>query len=195
MTGETNLRKIIDNPNWIVQKSHQAAYGLVPLLQDLGGSLRGIEVGVNLGTNSYMLLESCPNIDLLVGVDHYTAYQDWQGFIDQSIQDEVWAAFSQNMIILGPRFKLIKENSANAAKQLEDDSYDFIFIDADHSMKAVLQDLDNYWPKLKSGGIMAGHDSNLFGVNFAITSWAKRKGIDPTEIEVASNNAWWWRKA
>ena len=41
MTGETNLRNIIDNPNWIVQKSHQAAYGLVPLLLDLGKDLRG----------------------------------------------------------------------------------------------------------------------------------------------------------
>lgn len=195
MTGETSLRKIIDNPNWAIQKSRQAAYGLVPMINKLGNDVHGIEIGVNFGTNSYMLLESCPNITKLIGVDHYTAYQDWQGFIDQSIQDKVWKAFSENMKILGSRFKLIKESSTNAATQLEDDSYDFIFIDADHSMKAVLQDLDSYWPKLRVGGIMAGHDNNIFGVNFAVTSWTKRKGIDISDIKVGSNNSWWWIKS
>jgi hypothetical protein len=61
-------------------------------------------------------------------------------------------------------------------------------------MKAVLKDLDHYWPKLRKGGIMAGHDSNLFGVNFAVTSWAKRRGIDPSTIETEANSAWWFRK-
>ena len=107
----------------------------------------------------------------------------------------MWKAFSENMKILGSRFKLIKESSTNAATQLEDDSYDFIFIDADHSMKAVLQDLDSYWPKLRVGGIMAGHDNNIFGVNFAVTSWTKRKGIDISDIKVGSNNSWWWIKS
>ncbi len=189
-----NLRKIIDNPNWMIDKCHQAAYGLVPLIQDMGSNVRGIEVGVNLGVNSYMLLESCPNILELVGIDHYTAYQDWQGFIDQKTQDKVWDAFSENVKVLGSRFKLIKAKSVEGAKQLNDNAYNFIFIDADHSMRAVLQDLDSYWPKLRKGGIMAGHDSNLFGVNFAVTSWAKRKSIDPSSIEIAGNNAWWWRK-
>jgi hypothetical protein len=39
-----------------------------------------------------------------------------------------------------------------------DDTFDLIFIDADHSYEAVRQDIDQWRPKLKKTGIMAGHD-------------------------------------
>ena len=86
-------------------------------------------------------------------------------------------------------------SSKDAANELADNSFDFVFVDADHSMKSVLADLDNYWPKVRSGGIIAGHDANLFSVNFAVTSWVKRKGIDPTTINMLENQAWYFRKA
>jgi predicted O-methyltransferase YrrM len=194
VTHELKLRNIIKDKNWPTFKSTQAAYGLIPLIMGLGNDIKCIEIGVNLGFNSCMLLDSCPNIKELIGVDHYIAYQDWQGFIDQTMQDMAWSIFSENLDILGPKFTLLKASSVEAAKQLADDSFDFIFIDADHSMRAILQDLDSYWPKLKSGGIMAGHDSNLFSVNFSVLSWTRNKGINPSEIQTVSNNAWWWQK-
>ena len=36
--------------------------------------------------------------------------------------------------------------------------FDFVYIDARHDYKGVLQDLTDWWPKLKPGGIFAGHD-------------------------------------
>lgn len=195
MANELKLRNILKDKNWSTYKTTQAAYGLVPLILGLGEDVRCIEIGVNLGINSCMLLDCCPNIEELIGIDHYTAYQDWQGYINQATQDIAWSIFSENVKVLGPAFKLIKASSVEAAKILPDDAFDFVFIDADHSMKAVLQDLDNYWPKLKSGGIMAGHDSSLFSVNFAVLAWTRNKGIDPSEIMTANNNSWYWRKA
>ena len=194
MSDEVNLRKIIDSDKWLTQRHNQAAFGLVNHIIAMGPNVKGIEIGVNLGINSYMLLEQCPNIIELVGVDHFAAYQDWQSFITQETQDKNFEVFSENLKILGPRYKFIKASSSNAAPLIPDLEYDFVFIDADHSMRAVLQDLDNYWPKLKPNGIIAGHDSNLFGVNFAVTSWAKHKGFSPDTIQVIENNAWWWRK-
>ena len=44
------------------------------------------------------------------------------------------------------------------ANTFEDNSIDFVFIDADHSYEAVKKDILSYFPKLKIGGIMAGHD-------------------------------------
>lgn len=193
-TDATDFLNIINDPSWSTNRIYQAAWGLIPLIRELGDSIRCVEVGVCMGLNSHMLLESCPNIIELIGVDHYRAYHDWQNYISQEHQDRMFQMFSAIIPHLGPRFNHIKLSSAEAAAELEDGEYDFVFIDGDHSMKAVLKDLDSWWPKLRSGGIMAGHDSNLFGVNFAVTSWAKRHGIDPSEVQITDNNAWWWRK-
>lgn len=171
-----------------------AAYGLVPVLRELGEDLHCIEIGVCWGFNSYMLLESCPNIALITGIDHYRAYKDWDREIHQHEQDRSFEKIKVNMEIMGPRFNLIRESSTDAAAEIDDESCDFVFIDADHSMKAVLNDLDCYYPKVRKGGIVAGHDSNLFGVNFAVTSWVKRHGIDPADIKTVANDAWWFTK-
>lgn len=48
--------------------------------------------------------------------------------------------------------------SVVVAKQYEDDSLDFVFIDGDHRYECVLEDINAWLPKIKSGGVIAGHD-------------------------------------
>lgn len=189
-----DIRYLTNTPEWKIYKENCAAYGLIPILQDMGPAIRGVEIGVCLGINSYMLLETCPNIAMITGVDHYEAYKDWDRDIQQFEQDFNYEKIRMNMEYMGPRFSLIREHSHVAADEIEDDSLDFVFIDGDHSMKAVLNDLDHYWPKIKKDGIMAGHDSNLFSVNFSVTSWTKRKGLDISSVNNTMNTAWWFRK-
>ena len=190
-----DIKTLTASSVWHSYKSQISAHGLVPFINELGSDIKGIELGVCWGINSYMLLESCPNITTLVGIDHYESYQDWDREIPQHEQDHNYAKLVHNMTVMGPRFQLLKMNSKEAANELADESFDFVFIDADHSMKSVLADLDNYWPKIRTGGIIAGHDANLFSVNFAVTSWVKRKGIDPTTINMLENQAWYFIKA
>lgn len=51
-----------------------------------------------------------------------------------------------------------REDSANAARHFENDSVNFVFIDASHRFENVLRDLENWYPKIKKGGMLAGHD-------------------------------------
>ena len=48
--------------------------------------------------------------------------------------------------------------STEAAKKMENQSLDFAYIDARHDYCGVKDDLEAYWPLIKPGGIMAGHD-------------------------------------
>lgn len=48
--------------------------------------------------------------------------------------------------------------SEEAAEVVTDASFDFVFIDANHTYEAVAKDLWKWWPKVKPGGWMAGHD-------------------------------------
>ena len=57
-----------------------------------------------------------------------------------------------------PGCQIMKMYSVDAAKRIADSSLDFLYIDANHTHDAVLQDLNAWWPKIRVGGAMAGHD-------------------------------------
>lgn len=52
----------------------------------------------------------------------------------------------------------IRMCSWECAKLYEDRSLDFVFIDGDHSYEGVTRDLAAWYPKIKQGGVLAGHD-------------------------------------
>lgn len=60
--------------------------------------------------------------------------------------------------LAGLPVKYIVGDSTIEHKQIKDGSISFCFIDGDHYNPVVKQDLDNFWPKVKIGGVFAGHD-------------------------------------
>ena len=73
----------------------------------------------------------------------------------------------------------IDENlSFNAVDNYDDDYFDFIYIDSCHLYECVKFDMENYYPKLKSGGFLAGHDYGDFGVTDAVDEFCKKHNSD-----------------
>ena len=52
----------------------------------------------------------------------------------------------------------LKLKSVDASKRFENGSLDFVFIDGSHEYEDVYEDILHWKPKVKSGGILAGHD-------------------------------------
>ena len=57
-----------------------------------------------------------------------------------------------------PRFVFIKDYSYNVVKTW-DKEIDYLFIDGDHNYEAVKQDFTDWFPHVKSGGVISFHDS------------------------------------
>jgi hypothetical protein len=68
------------------------------------------------------------------------------------------ASFTNNMKPLEKYYTLMKMDSLSAAKCFEDRSLDFVFIDASHEYNDVKSDIIAWMPKVREGGILAGHD-------------------------------------
>ena len=64
---------------------------------------------------------------------------------------------------------LVQCDSVAAAGLHPDMSVDFCFIDADHAEAACTRDILAWLPKMKPGGIIAGHDIDSPGVRAAVT--------------------------
>jgi predicted O-methyltransferase YrrM len=75
---------------------------------------------------------------------------------------------------------IIDKSSVIAAGQFADGSVDFAFIDADHDYESVRADLGAWWPKIKPGGILAGHDYGTcwVGVTQAVDEFVLRSCLD-----------------
>lgn len=54
--------------------------------------------------------------------------------------------------------KVLRGMTADMAKSVPDETLDIVYIDAGHSYEAVRADLEAWYPKVKPGGIIAGHD-------------------------------------
>lgn len=76
--------------------------------------------------------------------------------------DDAYELFAKNVKpvkdAMAGHFNIIKNDSVEASKFFKDESIDFLFLDADHSYEAVTRDIRTWLPKVKIGGVFAGHD-------------------------------------
>lgn len=113
-----------------------------------------VEVGTYSGKSLAYLLVEAINADKkfeVTAVDSYT-------FRDEQTNENIMDALIRNLEPLDYQIDIIKEQSWNAADFFEDGSVDFVFLDADHTEESVRKDVRAWLPKIKPGGIIAGHD-------------------------------------
>lgn len=167
-----------------------SGYGLIDLLKDKG-QIEGLEIGCAEGDTTEFLLKSLPELKLC-GVDPYVDYIDWNGNSLNKL-NEKFVNTMNRMKSYDERFRLIRKFSDDAIGDFEDESLDFIFIDGLHTYDQVKKDMENFYPKLKKGGLFSGHDYfNIKEVRDAVREFAiqqELKTIHSTEFDV-----WYWWK-
>lgn len=136
----------------------------------------GAEIGVLYGDTSAYLLQEFSGLSL-ISIDPYLEYQEEGSDRSQATMSEYEAIARQKLQAFGNRSILIKDFSENAVHQVRDNDLDFVFIDALHTYEAVKQDLKAWYPKVRSGGLVAGHDYRWGGVGQAVNEFAASVGV------------------
>lgn len=121
----------------------------------LGYPLVGAEIGVQLGKNAESMLQLL-NIKKLYLIDPYIHYKKNIHNIAQNFPS-VLARAIEKLFRFRNKIVWVKKMSADAV-HLVPNNLDFVYIDGNHTYDFVKQDLENYWPKIKKGGVLAGHD-------------------------------------
>lgn len=149
---------------------------LLRWIRPLGQKLTGAEVGVFQGHTSEALLRELPCLDLWL-VDPWRPYVGKSTIGDQSaeqLEQAMQSALFWTEFAAERRY-VLRESSPQAAARFSDASLDFVFIDGNHLYEAVCSDIDAWWPKLRPGGLLIGHDygtgrdaEGLWGVKQAV---------------------------
>lgn len=146
----------------------------------------GVEIGTAEGITTEYLLETVSDLKLS-GVDPYELYIDWDD--NQPNAEKNKAEHKERVSKYQDRYTHYYETSDDAVKRFEDESLDFVFIDGLHTYDQVLKDCRNYYPKIKKGGYIIGHDfARIQGVNKAVNEFAK--SVDK-EIKNAKQDLWY----
>lgn len=91
--------------------------------------------------------------------------------------EETYRRYLQNIGPVADKVETMRLSSLDAAKQFADRSCDFVFIDASHEFEDVLDDLRAWYPKVRSGGVFAGHDYHWPGVSRAVREFASERNL------------------
>ena len=113
-----------------------------------------VEVGVWKGRTSAVLAAGGYNNLIIHCVDTFMGSEEHQAELQgRSTKEE----FLENTKAFG-NVHVIQKTSVEAAKEFFDKSLDAVFIDGSHDYDNVKLDIISWTPKIRSGGIIMGHD-------------------------------------
>lgn len=167
----------MDNPI----KQHQVAiayhlasriHALDYMCKDIGPPVSMVELGISTAPTSEYLLTLFPRLHLTM--------------VDIRMSTNARAIVGR----FSNRVRFIENTTLGAAAKVLDSSLDLVFIDAQHTYENVKEDIYEWAPKLKDGGIMGGHD--LFDPAFP----GVRKAVLETglEYEAGPGHTWWFKE-
>lgn len=172
---------------------------LIVLFKELG-FIEGCEVGVFRGRFSRFMLDTIPNLKL-------HCVDCWKPVGHRSEQGQKrYFAKTKNRLRKyrkNDQVHLIKKWSMDAVRKFENESLDFVFIDANHNFDHVMQDIIEWSKKVRIGGIVSGHDYTQRrrerGVVLAVNAYVKAHRIKPWfltngDTEKSWLNSWFWVK-
>jgi len=151
-----------------------------------GKALVGAEIGVSTGTNALSILKEL-SLQRLYLIDPYAPFLSF-GELDSHATDRETARKNLSSC---KQVTFIEKTSTEAAEELP--ILDFVYIDGNHDYEHVKEDAETYYPKVRAGGMIGGHDFMplCFGLVDAVIEFFSAHPLDDKRIVMPD---WWLTK-
>lgn len=168
------------------------------LLNSLGLTGTGVEVGVRKGEYSEHLLEHWKG-EKLISVDPWRAgapadYREISN-VSQDEHDVKHLETCRRLARFGARSEVWRVTGSEAVSTLPDGSLDLVYLDARHDADSVYEDLASWWPLMRPGGVIAGRGylnetlpQGVFGVRAAVDAFFNKLGV---HVHATTDDAPW----
>lgn len=190
---------------------------LADLFKELG-FVKGAEIGVKEGKYSEVLCKANPGL-LLYSIDPWKVqayFREGEKSIDGDgipVQQETFNTYYERAKrrLVKYNCRIIADYSLEAVKGFPDGFLDFVYIDGNHEFQNCVNDICEWSRKVRSGGIVAGHDYTRYRsvakihVKWVVDAYTRCYDIKPwfvlgTEGEYPGmirdeSRSWMWIKA
>ena len=173
------------------------------MLTALGLTGTCVEVGTYQGDFALQWLQSWPG--QLVCVD---AWQFFDGIEDilnhpQALMEQCYVTTQERLAPFAHRCEIVRGLSVPTAQRFAEEgrTFDAVYLDAGHDVANITADIAAWWPLVKAGGLLAGHDyldglmKHGYPANFAVKSvvnaFAQAAGL-PVAITTHESSPSWW---
>lgn len=192
---------------------------LPELLRHLNLMEKGVELGTFRGFFSKHIVSNWPGKLYMVDVWRPLSYEEYDDASNHAANKDAYENAMNSIKGYEDRAFMIRMKGNYALDLFQDNSLDFVYIDANHTYEGVKEDVENWYPKVKSGGLVMGHDylpnemysdgsknlpiylfddskpdgvnyAGMFGVNPAVNEFAEKKSY-----KVNKTDEWlgtWW---
>ena len=158
----------------------------------------GCEVGVHTGDTTIELLTKLPGIKIYHTVDPWESYEKYDGTKYRKPGNKkfkTWSLalehFTKRTNKYKKKIKVHRMTSVEAVKSFDDESLDWIFIDANHEYPYIKENLQLWVTKIKIGGFVSGHD---YGGKWRGIKKAVDEFVPKNKLHIAQFYVWWYNK-
>ena len=154
------------------------------------------ELGVSKGANFHEMIKTKPKLAVAIdawiedGVISRNDSRFSQAELDRQCQEFMTSVADK------PFVKVCREYTFDAVKRFPDNYFDLVYIDADHSYEGCLRDIEDWFPKVKTGKFLFGDDYQIyegrhagikFGVIEAVNEFVKKNNL---QLFFTRNKGW-----
>ncbi len=162
----------------------------------------GAEVGVHKGSYSEFLLTHW-NGKKLFSIDPWMESSRELSAdgtpVTQIAHDDVLSVATKRLKPFGARCEMMRRTSRDAAGSFANGELDFVYIDALHHYEDVSDDIELWFPKVRKGGILAGHDyldgwapNYVYGVKSAVDEFRNASRLSLAISRESMSPSWFF---
>lgn len=149
--------KHITNKEQTWMRDATSTEGLLDLIKELGDNSNKtmIEIGSFVGESTVLFAQSFKKV---IAIDPFLADYDPADSTSNNFDfDSVYQTYLDRVTIHS-NVQTHVMSSNEAVEILNEDMFDFIYIDGLHTYEGVKSDITNYLPLINKGGVIGGHD-------------------------------------